>query len=318
MARKRMVDPSIWTNEGMAELSLRQQLLYIGLFSNADDDGRLKAPPATIRMMLPTVYGGVALDEIEIDLLCVMGVMTKLVRYQHDGNPYLAFLNYRDWQQIQHPTKSKLPPPPDAVGVSPHGALIEPSPPPAEMPVRTHGALNEDSLRSTPQVNVDQVRVDQGSLGGATGADAPPPPAPDPTGTPPTPPRKTPPRKYTCEESGFAPSDEDRAWCASEYPAVDIDAETEIFRDHYRANGERRSDWRATWKNWMRRTPQFNARPAPTGNGPPARASSRDGKLPGREAAVAAARILGHHPTVAPPEGTILEAEFRYTRKGAP
>lgn len=305
MARKRMIDPTLWTNEGLAELSLRQQLLYIGLFSNADDDGRLKAPPATIRMMLPTVYGGVATDEIEIDLLCVMGVMTKLVRYQHDGNDYLAFLNYRDWQQIQHPSKSKLPPP-----VGAHGALIEPSDASPEMPVRTHGGLNEESLRSTPQlVKVDQVKSDQIRLMSEGGADAPPPPAPAPDETTPT---KKPPRKTTIAASGFAPSDEDRAWCARDFPNVDIDAETEAFRDHFRSTGEARADWQATWKNWIRRTPQFNGRQG--AKSPAARPTSRDGKLPGHEAAEAARRILNNSPPAESPPA--IEAAFTtYTRR---
>jgi hypothetical protein len=36
-------------------------------------------------------------------------------------------------------------------------------------------------------------------------------------------------------------------------PAEAIERETAKFLDHYRAKGERRADWSASWRNWMRR-----------------------------------------------------------------
>lgn len=113
MARKRMIDPSIWTDEGMAELTERQQLLYIGLFSNADDDGRLKGSPAALRLILPTFYGGVPVDDVEADIEAVTKAMRQLVRYEFDGRQYIAFRNFRQWQRIDKPSPSILPPPPD-------------------------------------------------------------------------------------------------------------------------------------------------------------------------------------------------------------
>lgn len=113
MARKRMIDPSIWTDEGMAELTPRQQLMYIGLFSNADDDGRLKASPTAIALMLPTIYSMSDRGTIEEDLTNVLAAMNQLVKYDVDGREYLAFKNYRQWQRIDKPSASILPPPPD-------------------------------------------------------------------------------------------------------------------------------------------------------------------------------------------------------------
>lgn len=113
MARKRMIDPSIWTDEGMAELTPRQQLLYIGFFSNADDDGRLKASPAALRLILPTLYSAVPTGEIAEDIDAVVGAMRQLIRYEVDGRTYIAFRNYRQWQRIDKPSASILPGPPD-------------------------------------------------------------------------------------------------------------------------------------------------------------------------------------------------------------
>lgn len=113
MARKRMIDPSIWTDEGMAELSPRQQLLYIGLISNADDDGRLKGSESALRLILPTLYAGVALADITADVNAVLTSMRQIVRYEVAGRAYIAFLNYRQWQKIDRPSPSILPAPPE-------------------------------------------------------------------------------------------------------------------------------------------------------------------------------------------------------------
>jgi hypothetical protein len=39
--RKRMIDPSIWTNRKFLRLSDKEKILFIGLFSIADDYGKL-------------------------------------------------------------------------------------------------------------------------------------------------------------------------------------------------------------------------------------------------------------------------------------
>jgi hypothetical protein len=111
MARKRMIDPSLWTDEGMAELTPRQQLLYIGLFSNADDDGRLKGESAAIALMLPTIYSTNDRRAIDEDLTSVLAAMTRLCSYTFNGRRYLVFTNYQQWQRIDRPTASILPAP---------------------------------------------------------------------------------------------------------------------------------------------------------------------------------------------------------------
>ena len=47
-----MIDPTIWQSESMAELTRDQRLLFIGLFSNADDQGRLRGNPNLIRSQI--------------------------------------------------------------------------------------------------------------------------------------------------------------------------------------------------------------------------------------------------------------------------
>lgn len=116
MARKRVLDPSIWTDDGMAELTPRQQLLYIGLISNADDEGRQKASPVAIRLCLPTIYANVLDGDIDADLTAVLRKMRQLVPYIADDRRYLVFSNYSKWQRIDRPSPSNLPPPPQPCG----------------------------------------------------------------------------------------------------------------------------------------------------------------------------------------------------------
>jgi hypothetical protein len=53
----------------------------------------------------------------------------------------------------------------------------------------------------------------------------------------------------------FVITEEMRAWARQKCPTVDIDLETEKFRDHeYR---DPHSDWPAAWRTWMRNAPEF-------------------------------------------------------------
>jgi len=55
----------------------------------------------------------------------------------------------------------------------------------------------------------------------------------------------------------FAITPEMRAWAREKMPGVNIDFETEAFCDHFRGHGKRMCDWIATWRNWIRRAPEF-------------------------------------------------------------
>jgi len=53
MPRRRMIDPQIWRNEKIGSLPDAGRLLFIGIFSQSDDDGRLKASP---RYLMATIF----------------------------------------------------------------------------------------------------------------------------------------------------------------------------------------------------------------------------------------------------------------------
>ena len=63
MARKRMIDPDIWASEQFASLTRDARLLFIGMFSNADDYGRLKVTPKWLKM---NIFPGDMIEDNDI------------------------------------------------------------------------------------------------------------------------------------------------------------------------------------------------------------------------------------------------------------
>jgi hypothetical protein len=109
LARRRMIDPNIWASEDMAKLTIRQRLLVIGLFSNADDHGKGKAKPAYIRSTI-FPYDDIPLHEIIDDLETIRAVIS-IEFYTVEGNSYYRFINWTKWQTVQKAQPSIIPDP---------------------------------------------------------------------------------------------------------------------------------------------------------------------------------------------------------------
>lgn len=79
-----------------------------------------------------------------------------------------------------------------------------------------------------------------------------------------------------------------QAYAAAQHPdSADAQTEAAAFHDHYESNGWRVSgktpmvNWRAAFRNWMRRRPQFQASAAArSGSGPPAPTRARTSPKP--------------------------------------
>ncbi len=122
MARIRTIKPEFWSDEKLSECSLSARLLFVGLWSFADDEGRMEYQPARIRMQV-FPCGTVPVKK----LTEMLGELTErsLIRvYVVDSREYLDIPNFAKHQRINRPTPSKLPP----HSLSPHGTIIEPSP----------------------------------------------------------------------------------------------------------------------------------------------------------------------------------------------
>src|SRR5262249_35009885 len=106
----RTIKPEFPQSESMGRLSREARLLFVLLWTVADDAGRLRAAPRLLASLLypfdDDAPGLVPrwLDELEREG-CVY-------RYEHDGTHYLEIVKWRDHQKIDKPTPSRLPAPP--------------------------------------------------------------------------------------------------------------------------------------------------------------------------------------------------------------
>lgn len=72
-------------------------------------------------------------------------------------------------------------------------------------------------------------------------------------------------KRATPLPADFSVTDEMTNWALAEhFTYADIEEQTALFLDHFKANGKAMKDWPATWRNWMRRSRTF-ARGSPNG-----------------------------------------------------
>ena len=108
MARKRMVDPSIWQSEDFSKLSTLAKLVFIGLFSLADDEGRGRANPTYLKSSLFPYNEDMRSADIEKTLSEISSNMS-VVFYSCNGSNYYSLLSWYNFQRIDKPTNSQLP-----------------------------------------------------------------------------------------------------------------------------------------------------------------------------------------------------------------
>lgn len=108
MARKRMIDPGIWQSEDFSKLSTLAKLVFIGLFSNADDEGRGRAKAAYIKSTLFPYDEGMRVIDIDKTLSEIASNMS-VTFYLHDENEYYSLDKWDKWQKVDKPTPSNLP-----------------------------------------------------------------------------------------------------------------------------------------------------------------------------------------------------------------
>ena len=151
MARKRMLDPSIWANETFGRLSPLARLLYIGMISIADDEGRLKSDLNYLKAsILPYDNNITKLYSAYKEV-----IKSKLaIRYM---DKYLYHPNWTRWQKINRPTPSSLP--------SPHGVLNESSMSPHCQQNRTEQNRTEQNTTTTEDNRTEQNRTEQKPVG---------------------------------------------------------------------------------------------------------------------------------------------------------
>lgn len=169
MARKRMISPEMWDSQSFGELSILAKVLFIGMISQADDDGKgVLSAPLLKGKILP--YDELRIADIDKALREIghkpsantdgdkareeASHKLSVTYYEVDGKEYYRFDNWRKWQTINRPIPSKLPNPPSADGegedIHSHGVFSDNS-------MSTHTQLNEYSrpIEDIKEKNID-------------------------------------------------------------------------------------------------------------------------------------------------------------------
>lgn len=107
MARKRMIDPNFWTDEKLGECSAIERLLFMGLISNADDEGYGRANPKLLKAFI-FPYDDLRASDIEKSLLH-LGGLNMVALFKYDEQTYYYLPNFLRHQTINKPTKSTFP-----------------------------------------------------------------------------------------------------------------------------------------------------------------------------------------------------------------
>lgn len=107
--RIRTIKPEIWADEAVGHLGPWERLLFVGLITMADDEGRLRAPSAAvIGHVFP--YDGIAHAKVR-RWLRALHDGELIVLYEIDGTPYVQICGWSKHQKITRPTRSSLPAP---------------------------------------------------------------------------------------------------------------------------------------------------------------------------------------------------------------
>lgn len=108
MARARNIKPGFFANDQLAEIEPAGRLLFIGLWTLADREGRLEDRPKKIRAQL------FPYDDLNVDaLLAKLTDSGFLLRYSVAGKSCIQVLNFTKHQMPHHKEPASEIPPPD-------------------------------------------------------------------------------------------------------------------------------------------------------------------------------------------------------------
>lgn len=123
--RRRMIDPSLWDDPDINALPPLAMILFIGLFSNADDFGNIKADPRYLRKKL-FGYRDVTIEQVcQWRDACVQ--LRSVALYQVNHAEYIHLANWTTYQKLdsRYTLKASCPPFPDG---SPTNTLEDTAP----------------------------------------------------------------------------------------------------------------------------------------------------------------------------------------------
>jgi ribosomal protein L37AE/L43A len=193
MSRKRMIDPGVWEDEGFLELTIAAKLLFLGMISQADDEGRGLASSKSLKAK---ILPGENLTTEQVDSLKREIAENLNVDFYSDAEgsrEYYALRRWKDYQYIKDSRKSTIPAPSRKGSSGPEAARKRPDPGPTSAPNTIQSNPIQDNTiqgsvnpeKSTHRANSDELGKEKEAEPGAE----PPPKQPVTPEVPPEPPR---------------------------------------------------------------------------------------------------------------------------------
>lgn len=119
--RIRSIKPEFWKDEKIASFPYLTRLVYIALWNESDDQGRLRGNPTYLKSVL-FPYDDVDMRE-HLESLSAHGMISE---YSVRGQSYLYLANFTKHQRINRPSASKLPDPSEADTAPPKKKIKKP------------------------------------------------------------------------------------------------------------------------------------------------------------------------------------------------
>ena len=255
MARARNIKPAFFMNEALVELCFETRLLFIGLWTLADREGRLEDRPKRIKM---AVFPGDEVDVVRcLDDLERVGLIE---RYVADGVKVVLVTNFKKHQSPHHTEKGSVLPGRDGVyganganganGVMAGGSRLGDGGYRADF-------LNPDCLNSDSLKDEKGGGEEDGEEGGKgdkkEGVKEQEKEKKEDKGG-----GKRPQKRRSRLSRDFVLEEADRVFAAVQ--GVDAGVELEAFRSHHEARGSLMLDWHAAWRAWCVNSAKFGAK----------------------------------------------------------
>jgi hypothetical protein len=225
MARARNLKPGFFRNADLAELPFEARLLFAGLWTLADRDGRLEDKAKQIKIELFPA------DNVDCDALLDLICKTKMLeRYEVDGVRYLQVVNFNKHQNPHRDEKPSTIPVNDK-----HGA--------STVQAQCKQEINTVSIGLTPDsgfLTADSLIPDS-----LIGQDKPAKQA----------------KRRSQIPDDFYPNDDNLF--AFNKTQLNLGHEIGKFMDYHQAKGSVMADWQAAWRTWVGNAIKFSAKGKP-------------------------------------------------------
>jgi hypothetical protein len=242
MARARNIKPGFFTNDDLVDLPFEVRILFIGLWTIADKEGRLVDRPKKIKMEIFPA------DNVDCDnALSLLAGKGFVRRYQVGGVGYVQIIN---WAKHQSPhikeSPSVIPAENEVAPEIPVQAPVNAQPKP-ERAGLIPDSLNliPDSLNPPPLEAIESAK----------------------------PPRQ---KKASSLPEDFSPTETGIAYAVTR--RLSLETELASFRNWHQAKGTTMKDWQAAWRTWCDKAVEFGRAGQQGGGGARASpaANSRD------------------------------------------